>query len=321
MSNNEAADVYLEYLIQRTSIASLALVAYEYIITFQDEVSIFWFSKWTAGKALFLATRYLMILSLAFEVVIPTPTWKRSVQLILNEIFVQALVFCVAAFSSLRGFALCDRNIALALLVLICNMIPIIINLYIGISAEHISAPEDSIVPRCQTWPTSSPESLFMYVSISRKSLFKAADRRHSLSIFSRLGPICGDLLTIVITWIKTYRPVRQSLESGVRFPMAIILFRDGTIYFLVILILNLVILVIDVITHADLQPANITNYDLAMPLTYSLTPILICRFLLNLREMDQSRDDIYGHTSDRLQRVLDNLGEQLSRLEDGEAS
>lgn len=55
----------------------LALVAYEYAITFQGEIDVMWRNKWTAGKVLFLLTRYMMLLNVLAQC-LPTPSYDVS---------------------------------------------------------------------------------------------------------------------------------------------------------------------------------------------------------------------------------------------------
>ncbi|OJT10477.1 hypothetical protein TRAPUB_13010, partial [Trametes pubescens] len=47
-------------------IASVALLAYEYAITFDQEIALFWKPKMTGATVLFLGTRYTALLSYDF---------------------------------------------------------------------------------------------------------------------------------------------------------------------------------------------------------------------------------------------------------------
>ncbi|KAJ3554447.1 hypothetical protein NM688_g3104 [Phlebia brevispora] len=144
----------------------LALVAYEYFITFQDEVNIIWRSKWTAGKALFLITRYLMIIVSVITFLMPTPTYARYVasppSIVLQQVFTQSLVLSFAAFSALRVYALRDRSWAVALLVMLCNTIPVVINVYFSVTGEPVFIPVKSITPQCGINLTPSVEAIFI---------------------------------------------------------------------------------------------------------------------------------------------------------------
>ncbi|THG92468.1 hypothetical protein EW026_g8443, partial [Hermanssonia centrifuga] len=51
------------------TVGMTALVAYEYIITIGAEVSLIWRRAWTGAVWLFIANRYLMVVSAAVETI------------------------------------------------------------------------------------------------------------------------------------------------------------------------------------------------------------------------------------------------------------
>ncbi|GJE96173.1 hypothetical protein PsYK624_123660 [Phanerochaete sordida] len=53
--------------------ALTALVVYEYLLTFQDEIRMIWRRKWTGATALFVANRYLLIASIILQALPSTP--------------------------------------------------------------------------------------------------------------------------------------------------------------------------------------------------------------------------------------------------------
>ncbi|OJT13697.1 hypothetical protein TRAPUB_9796 [Trametes pubescens] len=55
--------IYQEDLLE---MAAIALIAYEYIITFDQEVALFWRRKATGATALFFGTRYIGLLTYSF---------------------------------------------------------------------------------------------------------------------------------------------------------------------------------------------------------------------------------------------------------------
>lgn len=52
-----------------TVFRSPGLVAYEYLITFGEEVTLVWQNKWTGATVLFVSNRYLMLLTTILDVV------------------------------------------------------------------------------------------------------------------------------------------------------------------------------------------------------------------------------------------------------------
>lgn len=52
----------------------LGFIAYEYAITFDQEVELFWKEKLTIASALFLANRYVALIYNVLNVLLPDPT-------------------------------------------------------------------------------------------------------------------------------------------------------------------------------------------------------------------------------------------------------
>ncbi|KIP06895.1 hypothetical protein PHLGIDRAFT_443062 [Phlebiopsis gigantea 11061_1 CR5-6] len=51
---------------------------------------------------------------------------------------------------------------------------------------------------------------------------------------------IAGDLLVIVLIWIKTYNVSRQARHLNIKTSLTTLFLRDGSIYFLVLLVVNI---------------------------------------------------------------------------------
>ncbi|KAI0697850.1 hypothetical protein C8T65DRAFT_832374 [Cerioporus squamosus] len=105
-----------------------------------------------------------------------------------------------------------------------------------------------------------------------------------AITVASRVPLIFADIVLIYITWTKLScrsAPVRDTRHS---MSLASVLFRDGTIYFVVLSVLNLLHLVLSVtalgITGDGASYA--TNF------TGPLTAILVSRFLLDLQEANR---------------------------------
>ncbi|KAI0758162.1 hypothetical protein C8Q74DRAFT_1390821 [Fomes fomentarius] len=123
--------------------AMTALIAYEYIITFDLEVELFWRQKTSMSTILFLVNRYWEINYIAL-------LWTSSSVFKLYEsrakqLFSNLLCSCVvwfylcqttqnagyfpwAVFSALRAFALSSRSWSLAIAVFLLSIAPMVIN-------------------------------------------------------------------------------------------------------------------------------------------------------------------------------------------------
>ncbi|THG96032.1 hypothetical protein EW026_g5719 [Hermanssonia centrifuga] len=118
-SNAELAAAFQAELAENFSVYGMsALIAYEYIITVHQEIRMVWQRKWTLATWIFMANRYLMITMVVFSASPYTPQ------------MVQYSVFAV--FSALRVFAIWDRNVFMALLMLVLNLVPVATNTYVS---------------------------------------------------------------------------------------------------------------------------------------------------------------------------------------------
>ncbi|KAJ3489253.1 hypothetical protein NLI96_g2240 [Meripilus lineatus] len=96
------------------------------------------------------------------------------------------------------------------------------------------------------------------------------------VSIFGRAHAIFYDALVLVLTWIKTIWIKRTCLKLGVKASLTTLLLRDGTIYFLLLLMLNV----------CNVVAIRFGRFGALPAITEVITSILISRFIINLREV-----------------------------------
>ncbi|THG95253.1 hypothetical protein EW026_g6366 [Hermanssonia centrifuga] len=109
-----------------------ALVAYEYIITLEQERTMIWHRKWTLATWLFMINRYLLIGFIILSVAPYTSSplnsgvvgYSCAPAQVMGAILGNLQIVVIAVFSALRVFALWDRNIPMTLLVLVLNLVP-----------------------------------------------------------------------------------------------------------------------------------------------------------------------------------------------------
>ncbi|EKM52093.1 uncharacterized protein PHACADRAFT_199589 [Phanerochaete carnosa HHB-10118-sp] len=182
-----------------------------------------------------------------------------------------------AIFAGLRVFAITNHNYILSLVVLILILTPVITNSY-AIAIRAVALP--FIGPRLVI---CTPKTL-----ISNKT--------SRIALCGRIPVIVGESITIVLTWKKAYR--RQQILVNIRGPASLTqtLICDGTVYFMVMMFVNIAEIL--VLTHGQ-------STAFAGPFLDALPPILICRFIMNLRRSS----DHSGYTKDS-QVELDLPGE-----------
>ncbi|KAI0324214.1 hypothetical protein GY45DRAFT_1439224 [Cubamyces sp. BRFM 1775] len=244
----------------RLSIAAVTLLAYDYVITFGQEVQYIWMRKKTGAACLFFAVRYLALLALVFlESMSYIP---MSDHITASAQIAQYVPWAV--FSGLRALALSGLNWPLATIVFVVACGPFAVNVWtlaiVGVVGENY--PVVGCIGSTALTAAQAP--------VSRPSVG-----------LSRASAITADLLVIVITmWYamkggtRTLRHVRSSVPSFTR-----VLVVNGTIYFLALLTLNSLHLILTLVSIVEVVEAvsQVTIF------TDPLTAILICRFLLAL--------------------------------------
>ncbi|KAL1938198.1 hypothetical protein VTO73DRAFT_11842 [Trametes versicolor] len=263
--------IYQEDLLE---MAAIALIAYEYIITFNQEIALFWKRKPTGATALFFGTRYIGLLTYSFlGAATYAPMSDKVSSMFSNSssctriVNAQAAVNIVqyvfwAAFSGLRTLALSKMNYYLAFAVFIFALGPFVINLH-TISLGLVGT---NIVPfGCGGGADLSQALAIMGVVVSRSCA------------------IIADIIAITVTWRSTVN-VRGVLVGDRQSSVASTLFVNGTIYFLVFVTMNTLHLLLTLLSVVDaLEPVSLVTV-----FTDPLTTVLTCRFLLALQSANQ---------------------------------
>ncbi|KAI0325819.1 hypothetical protein GY45DRAFT_181301 [Cubamyces sp. BRFM 1775] len=274
----------------RIQMATFALLTYEYFITFDREVNLFWKRKPTGATVLFLCTRYLALLSYNCLSALTYARWSDSY-----------LVW--AAFSSLRTLALSRMNWLLAVVVFILASGPFAVNVWLlslGLTGANIP------YIGCSGGSVQTAHQAVMSVSISRSSV------------------IAADILVIAVTGWQTVKAgslqLTLSWDATPR-TLANVLLRNGMIYFLIVVTMNTLQLVLTVVSIVS--PVN--QISQVTILTDPMTAILTCRFLLALQSANQEalnpslstlQGDGVDDVNDTLRfasRVVDSVGGSLA--------
>ncbi|EKM57494.1 uncharacterized protein PHACADRAFT_206395 [Phanerochaete carnosa HHB-10118-sp] len=98
--------------------------------------------------------------------------------------------------------------------------------------------------------------------------------------IGTRVPLIFADALVLVLTWIKTLRQLTEARRLRLPLSISTCLLRDGTLYFLILLVVNIV----QILTATTVAIAPVSAFVSTVP------PILINRFMLNLRGLNNSQ-------------------------------
>ncbi|KAJ3547094.1 hypothetical protein NM688_g5437 [Phlebia brevispora] len=242
--------------------AALCTLCYEYLLTLKYEFGFVYQRKWSMATWLFVVNRYLVLATIiqqAYRTDLPLLQLcynvpYQSVFTILSAL--PALIFGI--FAALRVFALTERNYYISAVVFLMSLVPLATNTY------NLTKKSCKLIS-------------------GEFGLLVAAD--DLLIAFTTLYRL-ANIIVVAATWSKIYRHSREAAALSMRVGYGMILLRDGSIYFLTLLLLAIVELPLE--TVPSFQAANPV-----IAITQPLQPILISRFLINLRQVDNSATDV----------------------------
>ncbi|RPD69111.1 hypothetical protein L226DRAFT_575891 [Lentinus tigrinus ALCF2SS1-7] len=260
--------------------AGTTFLVYEYLITFGQEVKLFWRGKWTGASILFFLNRYLALISYILIICSLLVKGEAAIS------WIQFLPW--AAFSALRAFALSGKNLILSIFVFLLGITPLAVNfVQYGFDLDGYNDPTFG----CSAGVDLTP-------SMAKRRLYVPSE----LTIASRGTLMAADLILLCVTWYTLPRRNLVNLDSSRNLlSFTTVLLRDGTIYFVVLLILNILHLVFTLISVVGaFDPVSfVTEF------TEPATAVLVSRFLLDLQSANQdalkldSRDPLNSDNQD----------------------
>jgi len=197
----------------------------------------------------------------------------------------------LAAFGSLRVWAIWGRHWMPLIVLLPISLIPVIGDLYLTASSSIYTSPLPPPVGGC-----------FAVSSLP-------ADIQRRFGISSQVSDIASGTIILIATWIKTWS-IRQTMKAadGAHVSLSELLIRDGTLYYIVIQCLT--------ITALALEMTPYLVWNMPAQAAPSVTAILISRLILNLRSYNR---DAESENNRRLSSVnfanvfLGNIGASVS--------
>ncbi|KAI0325014.1 hypothetical protein GY45DRAFT_1287996 [Cubamyces sp. BRFM 1775] len=243
-----------------TQAAMCALVLYVLLITFDREVNLFWNAEFTKTTVLFLLNRYASILKYPVALAGNWPVSLFGCQVISRVAEGAELIphFVWAVFSALRVHALTAGHWAVTLLVFALSAVDIGANIYVF--TVYVPTVSDDIAG-C-TVVLTMPAKLY-----------------NALLITSRATSMLSDVIVLRIIWYKAFSGWRHARAARLNVSLAALLLRDSSIYFLLLLGINVLHLVSTLTSAITIFPALLGE---------PLITILISRMMLNLRDADQ---------------------------------
>ncbi|GBE86105.1 hypothetical protein SCP_0806290 [Sparassis crispa] len=205
-------------------IAAATWLIFEHAITLTDEIDYIWRRKKTGVAVLFISNRFLGLV-LVFSLVMQIPLWSTNPR---SEACEELLFIKWAMFSALRVYAVGGQAWCSAAVVFILNFVPFATNLYDDATASYYIAVVPGFGPICVQSSNIVQPKMQMYESYP------------SFYLATRISVIVADIIVLVVTWTKTYSIKRYANSAHIEAPLATLLLRDGTLHFMLLLLLYL---------------------------------------------------------------------------------
>ncbi|KAI0669471.1 hypothetical protein C8Q78DRAFT_977408 [Trametes maxima] len=254
-------------------VATSAMLWFDFALTFPTECRRIWGRKFSGATVIYLFTRYGAMAQRILQVAVVL-TWYSSdqVSLVLPLTYCGALTHTddvlsflnytsIASFTALRVYAVWGRDWR-----------PLVVVLPLALVRPALLLYEYTQYTPIQAGPP------FGFVSYGIKFYFYATFTDSPVSISERAASIGSDTILIILTWYKTFGIKRISMKTGVRTPLATLLLRDGTGYFLVLLVIQLISIITSQVGH------HTTIWVVWPYFDQIFSVIFLSRFMLNLR-------------------------------------
>ncbi|KAI0692852.1 hypothetical protein C8T65DRAFT_744955 [Cerioporus squamosus] len=274
MSSSSSAYVHEIAVVTKETycvLSAFALLSFEWVITLDREARLVWGQKATVATILFVLNRYWLFLEYITQVITIYPLSNLSFQGC-DAVGYMVIIgnagppYIWALFSTLRAYALSRRKWWVIPLTSVWFIPHLVME---SLYYSHLR-------------PLEAPSPLNCVLS----STFPETEWIHLLyrTIASRTCAIVGDLVVLVITWHSTYGIRKATAGLQVRTSLTDALLKDGTLYFVCLLVLNL----LNIFVNAFPRTSDVTAFQ------DPITSILISRFILNLRDVaDWKSDDL----------------------------
>ncbi|KAI0640668.1 hypothetical protein C8Q79DRAFT_1014895 [Trametes meyenii] len=254
------------------------LLAYDYLITLNQEVKLFWRRRFNVGSALFFVTRYFVLLNYVILGNIPSP----------NDPYIP-----LAAFSALRVLALSNMRWSWSAMVFILSLGPALVN-YIEFA-----------------FGKSGTVYLTLGCQQSDHVTQKQREICESLAGVSRGSLILADALVIVVTIAATRgRGYLRTLTGG-KASLGDVLFYNGIKYFVILLCMNVLQVML---THLSIGAVANVRATYLSALALPLSAIFVERFLMDLQAANEASVEWGSRTLELVSDVTTGGGLRFAR-------
>ncbi|CCM06021.1 uncharacterized protein FIBRA_08265 [Fibroporia radiculosa] len=284
------------------TVAAMMLLLYDYILTFAQEIQCIWRRKFSGATVLFFLNRYLSIIYRILMLLVILP-WQYLPQQTADDVITIMLDLILAVFTSLRLYAIWNRDRRILIAVILLGLVSPAANIFYYTTLQEEAAPPPLYGCAVRVHMSASAGEMSVPVGLV---VMRLADNTFSFAIFNCVFAICSDAIVLILTWLKTAEIQRAFSSAHVKGgSISSLIQRDGTVYFLTLLVLNVV----------NLIAIKFQDYGCIPALTEVLSSILISRFLLNLRGVYLSDSELQEDAINKLSTNRDLGTSQLSSL------
>ncbi|OCH87918.1 hypothetical protein OBBRIDRAFT_836984 [Obba rivulosa] len=287
--------VQSEWIENCCNVASACLVFYDHFATLGREIDLMWNRRLSSVTLLFHFNRWatlIWVIVTLLESNLSNLEYESSLMQSLPvnvRLGIFGYVLEVALFgfwAGIRMYAVSSGSWPLAFITSLLSMVTVGTNVYAYFGATtYIMGSIPDIGQWCIMSINITEDGYTKCGLITLSCIIQTFTARCVVTIATRLCAIAADVLILVVTWHKTYATKREADRHGIKTPLAAMLLRDGTLYFILLLCLN-------VLNMAGIA----TNvFSIASIFSTPLSSIIISHFLLNLRQL------AYGPHDDEL--------------------
>ncbi|EKM51939.1 uncharacterized protein PHACADRAFT_199442 [Phanerochaete carnosa HHB-10118-sp] len=246
--------------------STLSLVLFEYVVTFPEEVNTVWRRKFTWTSILLLSMRWIMVLSQVaawFPMSEKTCNPYSVVLAVLNNIaYAQVALFTAHRISSIWSQTCHCKPLFFVVLILGCVPIASNIVLYFNWTVIYTGAP--------------------FFICTTFNNLSGGVGLAGTAAVLRPLSVKIADYaIVLIFTVARTFHMLRHQRYANIARPsLTQCLVRDGTLYLLAMLSLNIA-----------QMATSATPGDIVLIFLQPMPLLLASRFTLNLRMVGADRD------------------------------
>ncbi|EMD34569.1 hypothetical protein CERSUDRAFT_75532 [Gelatoporia subvermispora B] len=201
-------------------LVAVTCVFYEHVTTLDDEVEFVWGNGINCPALLFYLNRWLILLWAISVLLTLAPA--NTLPNLAGETIEIMLYFVWAAFSATRVHVLTRGSLFWPIAVCVLSLVPVVTNIYTSIVSMTYQMVDIPLYgTTCVITEVLSSNAIFRF------------------TIATRMCVITADLIVIGITWRASGGTLIEFRKVGIPRPVLRTLLRDGSLYFVILLILN----------------------------------------------------------------------------------